>query len=612
MLAFWNVCGGARFSVVTEGVQKVVFRSNDGSPMAGTVQIGFGDDDKPLILDISDAKDSVVVSAPEGGFVPGEHYFAAMLPQTHVQGMTVTLYTDSKKAVKAIDKSITVNRSAFGKQDNVDEGLEYKRYKYAVPEMVDLGLSVKWASFNVGASAPEEYGEYFAWGETEPKEYYDWSTYKWCKGANSTMTKYCTKSDYGYNGFTDNKTVLDPEDDAAAVNLGGSWRMPTEYEFYELKQQCTWEWTTLNGVNGIKFTSNKEGYTSKWIFLPAAGSKSGPSVNYYAGYVCFYWSTSLNQGYPDSAHSTDFDSSNVYWCSGDRCDGQSVRPVYGEFIHATGVSVYPESANVNVGETLHLTATISPADAFEKGLIWSSSDESVATVNTDGLITGIAAGTAVIILKTVDGGFTASCAVTVVAVPEAVDLGLSVKWASFNVGASAPEEYGEYFAWGETEPKEEYSWSTYKWCNGDYNQFTKYCNLPSYGYNGFTDDKTVLDPEDDAATVNWGAKWRMPTKAEQDELRSECTWTWTTLNGVYGRKVTSNKEGHMDKWIFLPAAGDRIGTSLDGAGSYSYYWSSSLYTFYPYLAYLVFFNSVNVNCYTTNRFYGQSVRPVSE
>ncbi len=133
-LSFYNVCGGARFSVVTEGVQKVVFRSNDGSPMAGTVRVDFGDDGKPQILEVSDAKDSVVVNAPESGFVPGENYFAAMLPQSHEQGLTVTLYTATKKATKkatkTIAKSITVRRSTFGTLDNVDEGItDWADYK---------------------------------------------------------------------------------------------------------------------------------------------------------------------------------------------------------------------------------------------------------------------------------------------------------------------------------------------------------------------------------------------------------------------------------------------------------------------------------------------------
>ena len=185
-----------------------------------------------------------------------------------------------------------------------------------------------------------------------------------------------------------------------------------------------------------------------------------------------------------------------------------------------------------------------------------------------------------------------------------VDLGLSVKWATCNVGASKPEDYGDYFAWGETTAKTTYSWSTYKYCNGSYNTLTKYNNSSSYGS---VDNKTVLDKEDDAAAVNWGGAWRMPTKAEQDELREQCTWTWTTQNGVNGYKVTSKSNGNS---IFLPAAGDRSNSDLDYAGSYGYYWSSSLYTGHPDYAYDLRFYSDNVDWSDSSRYYGQSVRPV--
>ena len=210
------------------------------------------------------------------------------------------------------------------------------------------------------------------------------------------------------------------------------------------------------------------------------------------------------------------------------------------------------------------------------------------------------------------------------AIPDAVDLGLpsGLKWASFNLGASKPEEYGDYYAWGETEPyyssldpltwKEGkgggYAWSSYKWCMGTSNTMTKYCSMSSYGYNGFTDNKTVLDLEDDAVHVNLGGTWRMPTVAEWTELREKCTWTWTTQNGVRGRLVT----GSNGNSIFLPAAGCRDGTYLDYVGSRGYYWSSSLGTGSPYGAWIVYFHSGNVLGYREYRFDGFSVRPVSE
>ena len=193
-----------------------------------------------------------------------------------------------------------------------------------------------------------------------------------------------------------------------------------------------------------------------------------------------------------------------------------------------------------------------------------------------------------------------------------VDLGLpsGLMWAAYNVGATKPEEYGGYYAWGEIEEKEEYSWETYKWCKGSFTTQTKYCTS---SYHGAVDNKTVLDPEDDVAHVKWGGSWRMPTKAELDELLTNCTWTWTTLNGVNGYKVTSKTNGNS---IFLPAAGERYGTDLSDSGSRGGYWSSSLNGNYSNSAcYLYFYRG----CYnwgdigdSGRRYYGHSVRPVSE
>ena len=168
---------------------------------------------------------------------------------------------------------------------------------------------------------------------------------------------------------------------------------------------------------------------------------------------------------------------------------------------------------------------------------------------------------------------------TIVFIPEYVDLGLSVRWATCNVGATKPEEYGDYFSWGETEPKEVYGWATYKWCDGADTLLTKYCYDVKYGAEGFIDNKRILDQEDDAAHVNWGGDWRMPTKVEVDELISNCTWEVTTRNGVSGYLVTSNKSGYTDQSIFFPFAGfynnDTQGNGITGKGSVFRVWTSS-------------------------------------
>lgn len=188
-------------------------------------------------------------------------------------------------------------------------------------EYVDLGLSVKWATCNVGANKPEEYGDYFAWGETEPKEYYDWSTYKWYNGSGTPLTKYNNSSSYGN---VDNKTQLELSDDAARANWGGCWRMPTDAELTELREQCTWTWTTQSGVNGYKVTSDKNG---KSIFLPAAAAGSGESSLSNEGSYGHYWSGSLSTDYPSAAYGLHFSYNYVYGGDSGRCNGFSVRPV---------------------------------------------------------------------------------------------------------------------------------------------------------------------------------------------------------------------------------------------------------------------------------------------
>ncbi len=187
-----------------------------------------------------------------------------------------------------------------------------------------------------------------------------------------------------------------------------------------------------------------------------------------------------------------------------------------------------------------------------------------------------------------------------------VDLGLpsGLKWARCNVGATTPEGYGSYFAWGETEPKDAYFWSTYIYCNGSETTLTKYNTYSNYG---IVDNKTTLDLSDDAARANWGGKWRMPTITEQQELINNCTWTWTTQNGVEGYKVTSKKNGNS---IFLPAAGYRGDTSVYHVGSYTYYWSSSLCKSNPGYAYVLFFYWSDVYCVYYSRYLGYAVRAV--
>ena len=392
-------------------------------------------------------------------------------------------------------------------------------------EYVDLGLSVKWATCNVGATTPEEYGDYFAWGETTTKETYD---------SDNCPTYGLSISELQSQGYIDSEGNLTAQYDAAAANWGGDWRMPTYDELNELLNNCTWTWTTQSGVNGYNVT----GPNGNSIFLPAAGYRNGSSLN-YAGSSGNIWSSTPYDVYLDyDAYYLYFHSSNHGMNYDYRYDGRTVRPVCG------GNNAEPEE----------------PEEPEEPG---DNNNH------------------------------------------EYVDLGLpsGLLWARCNVGASSPEEYGNYYAWGETEPAPNNNYSS--------------SNCSTYGLSnselqsqGYIDSEGNLTAQYDAATANWGGDWRMPTYDELKELKDNCTWTWTTQNGVSGYKVTSKVNSN---YIFLPASGYRKDSSLNVAGICGYYWSSRPYGSYSNRAYALLFDSDEHGIYDLQYVrYGQSVRPVLE
>ncbi len=382
-------------------------------------------------------------------------------------------------------------------------GAEGGNPSYPVAEAIDLGLpsGTLWASWNVGASSPEEYGGYYAWGETEEKDNYSWSTYTLCDGSYSTC-----------HHIGDD--IAGTEYDVAHVKWGGSWYMPSINQIKELRDNCTQTWTKQNGVYGIRVT----GPNGNTIFIPAAGYRTRDSL-YGEGENGACWSSSLYSNYSYSAYGLlNFLNEYWDWSYYDRSIGYSVRAV-----------ISPEK----------------PQDC---------------------------------------------------PVAEAIDLGLpsGTKWASWNVGASAPEEYGGYYAWGETEEKDYYDWDTYTHCDGS----RETCHH-------IGDD--IAGTEYDVAHVKWGGSWRMPTRAQQDELRENCTREWTQQNGVNGSRVT----GPNGNSIFLPAAGGRWRGYHNYEGTNGHFWSSSLNSDLEYGAcYLGFVTYWWDWGNDRSRSYGNSVRPV--
>lgn len=195
--------------------------------------------------------------------------------------------------------------------------------------------------------------------------------------------------------------------------------------------------------------------------------------------------------------------------------------------------------------------------------------------------------------------------------PHAIDLGLpsGTKWACCNVGATSPEQYGSYVAWGETKSKTDYSWNSYQWGSGK-GQTTKYCNNSSFGKDGFTDSKTTLEVADDAARSNWGRQWHTPTSADFQELIENTTSEW--IDGGDGKGVSGRIfKSSNGKSLFFPAAGYRNGTSLHEANLCGDYWSKSLNIGTPNRASTLYFNSEDVDVYYySNRGHGHVIRPV--
>ena len=408
---------------------------------------------------------------------------------------------------------------------------------------VDLGLpsGTMWATCNVGASAPEEVGDLYAWGETETKDDYSWATYKWCDGSTPSvstpsLTKYCDRGGYG---TLDGKITLELEDDVAHVKWGGSWHMPTRKELQELMDHCTVEWIKLNdNLHAYKFT----GSNGNSIIMPAAGEINGTS---YSDDNFYYWSSELfMKDNPSSNHGTAsavlhyLSNTETEFLGCSRFRGMAVRPVLSEYS--------PE----------------------------------VKKIDAPSSHTG----------------------------HDLVDLGLpsGTLWATCNLGASSPEGYGCYYAWGETtgscEGKTTFKNNTYSYYNGS--SMTKYL-----------EQGAVLEPGDDAATTKWGGAWRMPTYSEVLELENSkyTTSEWTTQNGVIGYRVTSIVKGFEGNSIFLPAAGWYNGDNLRDLDTKGRYWTSTLRSSsedsYD-TAGMIAISSSSLGKGNTSRWYGLTIRPV--
>ncbi len=404
------------------------------------------------------------------------------------------------------------------------------------PHVIDLGLpsGTKWSCCNMGSSAPEDFGGYYAWGETEEKETYNWSTYIHCEGTQNTC------KDIGSN-------IRGTEYDVVRQDWGNAWLMPSQEQINELFNTCTSEWTEVNGVKGCKLTAPNGGS----IFLPAAGYKTTALVS--QGSLGRYWSANVNPNTKHWAYYFQVGSNNNFWggkYSTNRCEGHSIRPVATR-VPATLLGDVNDDGYIDISDVVFLVNLILNPNATN--------------------------------LTCPDNHH-----------PHLIDLGLpsGTKWACCNVGAVAPDAYGGYYAWGETEEKETYNWANYSLCEGTQSTCFKIYDICGTEY--------------DVATKEWGEDWVMPTQQQMKELLENCSYEWTELYETKGYKLKGPSGGS----IFLPAAGYKT-TALYSQGSLLHYWSgtgsfNTRYWAYPLYSYssTLYWKSGH------NRCEGKSVRPV--
>ncbi|MCR5068189.1 MAG: fimbrillin family protein [Prevotella sp.] len=359
---FKHVCAFVKVTT-TEAYDKITFTANGGEGIAGGFTVTLDENGISTVTPAADASTTVsLVPAIEGTKIAAGTYFIAILPGTLEEGFTMSCSSiDSEnKEVTTMVRSYNGTTSAFSRHNvvnmgTVEETQTHVTWVRSTHDYVDLGLTsgTKWATCNVGATTPEGYGDYFAWGEISPKADYSWETYKWCNGSGTSLTKYNTSSEYG--PVIDNKSTLDASDDAAHMNWHGAWRMPTGDEIYELLIGCYWEWTEDYNNTGVKGyivykvedannddkgkqkTANNN-YTpigsynianTAHIFLPVAGSHVDMDFDYYVGLRGNYWSTTLEDTEPTLVLDVLlFDSDYAKWNSDySRFKGLSVRAV---------------------------------------------------------------------------------------------------------------------------------------------------------------------------------------------------------------------------------------------------------------------------------------------
>ena len=439
------------------------------------------------------------------------------------------------------------------------------------PELVDMGLSVLWSSWNLGASSVAEFGNYYAWGETfQRNDLFDWNTYKYFHDKDGNRTPYNDKEKPQNEELTFiGNDIAGTQYDAATIVLGDGWMTPNESHWKELMHNCWWQWDSIDGVRGYVVKSRING---NMIFLPAAGVRDGYKL--VAGNECgIYMSSELHnviQVMDYNLKQHNYVTTNSYFNEMLQFAQQARNA---QIVYSYYEAGYPYSSLLKRFHSRCNGQSIRPVKV----------NNNVYRPTTD----------------------------TTTYKPHAVDLGLSVLWADCNVGATSPTGTGQVYAWGETAPKILYDWSTYQFFNDkdgngnpykkdDYEKLNK-SELKNLG-------KDIAGTRYDVATQLWGNGWSMPSIEQWQELIDKCKWVRTTKNGVGGFAVT----GPNGNSIFLPFVVSRTDDEDTYGDRYcSYYWCSDRGSFDNVDA-----TTTCVSLFSDDRFwfadicYGCAVRPI--
>lgn len=493
----------------------------------------------------------------------------------------------------------------YGEEIKLSESDSSNGYIY-----VDLGLSVKWATCNLGASKPTEIGDYYSWGETATRDTFSWKRYKWCEGKKfdswQTPTDFTKYVNLETIGIVDSLRILEPEDDAATVNMGKGWRMPLTKEITELIEKCTWEWTNNfngSGVAGFIATSTINGNK---IFIPKSGAKINLDFDSSFNDYCTFWSSTVTTSYATGFYSKD---KKVVSTIVPRFYGMPIRAVY-DTRETFTINFYDEDGTLLSSQKAKFGETPQGPYIIKEGQVFVGWSESVDSVKSnmdvfpifrepteEEIVNGV----------TINGQHNGY---------NYVDLGLpsGMLWATCNVGASLSFEDGDYFAWAETEPKNSYTWDNYKWCefkltdkNGNPKDFSKYCNSKDYG---ILDEKTKIESEDDAASVNMKGNWSLPSYNDVSEILLNCTIQEVydfNDSGISGYLLKSKNNGNT---IFFPTSGYYNGDDfVEDFG----YWVNSKSSISDNIGLSLIYSSlweeISIG-YNINRYYGLPVRAV--